>query len=715
MAAYEVENLLAVLVQCFSLILAGYVAGRTGLIGEVESRGLATFVSYFSLPALIFKSLATLAIGNICWTFVSGILVSKIFVFVVVAAVSLLLTKPSDTSIAGLFGIFCTQSNDFAVGYPIISSLYEKIEPFYAEYLYVLSPIQLLIINPAGIFLMELSRQLRHANLSSRNLIVAVLFGVLKNPVIIMTVAGLGWNIVGPHKLPLIMSTTLEVMAQSFSASALFLLGLNMVGKFNLMRGSITLLIPVLLAVIKVMILPLVIWFVLEHVFNDQASLSMANLGYLYGTLPTAPTVFVFALQYEMDTQNVATALVLSTILAAPIMFVCGNMIRLSSMTPCSTAADLLSSAILVSAVALPLLLWTLFVLLNGRKWRSLTHRVTIIIILFQVLVNISAIMAHFTGDHASAADWGPFSVQRMRLVLSVLSITGVRVWAAILAITLSLLHLKSLCFVIKFQWVAHSIGSAILIVVTTVSAVLLNPQNACSYSSCNCTSYQSYLSAIITLICSFISFVGVITTQKLLNHRDDEQDVQPLVIKGTDDLVDVSSAPESANCSSDSCLHDVEEVTNFCTRRKSCSSSAVVCETAVEKYQRRLSRAVELDASDASSVTMPFNNFDLHELGSHIILLITMSLMMSVQVVVLFGQLGYEASTGVFLNMQYLNAIFVHGQGIFIFLIFGFSADNVYRTLCRYLQKVVEFLRPQQESSGEQSVQPFGRSCVRF
>jgi predicted permease len=677
------------------------VSGRTGLVGEVESNGLATFVSYFSLPALIFRSLATLAFANICWTFVCGILVSKILLFVVVAAVSLILTKPSDTAIAGLFGIFCTQSNDFAVGYPIISSLYAEIQPFYAEYLYVLAPIQLLVINPAGIFMMELNRQLSNSNISSRTLLIAVVCGVLKNPVIIMTVAGLLWNVLGPHKLPLVMSSTMDVLAQSFSAGALFLLGLTMVGKFNLSRGSASLITPVLLAVIKVMVLPLVIWFVLEHVFNDQASLSMANYGYLYGTLPSAPIVFVFAFQYGTDTNAVATALVLSTILAAPIMFVCGNMIRLSSMTLCSTAADLMSSAVLVSAVSLPLLLWTLFVLLHGRKWRSLTHRVTIIMILFQVLVNVSAILSRVTGDHSSeSSDWGPFSGLRIRLVLSVVSVAGIRVWAAILAITLSLLHLKSLCFVIKFQWVAHVIGAVFLMALTAVSAALLNPENGCSYSSCKCTSYQSYLSVVLTVVCSFISFVGLITTQKLLLQKQEEPDEQPLLSNSSDEVPDALTSPpsHSVDCGS----NDLEDITPFCARRKSCGSHAE-CETAVAKYQRSLSEPVE-SATEASPV--PFNDFEHHQMLSHIILLITMSLALMVQVVVLFGQLAYEASTGVFLNMQYLNVIFVHGQGIFIFLIFGLNAESVYLTLSRITRKLLHKLRIQGNADSDSPVQ---------
>ena len=51
--------------------------------------------------------------------FLMAILISKATVFVAVVIFTLLLTRPMNFSKAGLFAIFCTQSNDFALGYPI--------------------------------------------------------------------------------------------------------------------------------------------------------------------------------------------------------------------------------------------------------------------------------------------------------------------------------------------------------------------------------------------------------------------------------------------------------------------------------------------------------------------------------------------------------------------------------------------------------------------
>ena len=59
---------------------------------------------------------------------------------------------------AGLYSIFVTQSNDFALGFPILKALYGQTNPEYPMYLYLLSPISLAILNPIGCVLMEIDK-----------------------------------------------------------------------------------------------------------------------------------------------------------------------------------------------------------------------------------------------------------------------------------------------------------------------------------------------------------------------------------------------------------------------------------------------------------------------------------------------------------------------------------------------------------------------------
>ena len=115
----SVDNLYPAIVQCFVIILGGYIAGRASLITSVQGRGIGTFVSKFCLPALLFRSMVTLNFDTVDWRFLLGIGISKTVVFVGVVTLTLLVKRPLNLGYAGLFGIFATQSNDFALGYPI--------------------------------------------------------------------------------------------------------------------------------------------------------------------------------------------------------------------------------------------------------------------------------------------------------------------------------------------------------------------------------------------------------------------------------------------------------------------------------------------------------------------------------------------------------------------------------------------------------------------
>lgn len=71
--------------------------------------------------------------------------------------VSLLLTRPLNFGRAGILSIFCTQSNDFAIGQPILDALYHRAHPEYVAYLYLMAPLSLAILNPIGYIFLEFS------------------------------------------------------------------------------------------------------------------------------------------------------------------------------------------------------------------------------------------------------------------------------------------------------------------------------------------------------------------------------------------------------------------------------------------------------------------------------------------------------------------------------------------------------------------------------
>ena len=211
------------------------MAGKLNVISDSGAKGLNTFVGTFALPSMIFTSMATLNFNSVNWLFLLSILLAKTIVFVAVLIITFLVTQPSSMSKSGLLAIFCTQSNDFALGYPIIVALYSKSQPDYPSYLYLLAPISLVILNPIGFLFMELGKRKEESpriemigsspncerfpstNLPSHKenrgvkLVCSIFIKVLFNPVVLMTILGICGNFIFKDGLPVILEGILKV------------------------------------------------------------------------------------------------------------------------------------------------------------------------------------------------------------------------------------------------------------------------------------------------------------------------------------------------------------------------------------------------------------------------------------------------------------------------------------------------------------------------
>ena len=67
----NLDNLYPALVECFGVILLGYLARKFSLINDVQSEGISIFIGNFSLPALIFTTLCQLNFSSVNWFFLN--------------------------------------------------------------------------------------------------------------------------------------------------------------------------------------------------------------------------------------------------------------------------------------------------------------------------------------------------------------------------------------------------------------------------------------------------------------------------------------------------------------------------------------------------------------------------------------------------------------------------------------------------------------------
>lgn len=255
-----------------------------------------------------------------------------------------------------------------------------------------MAPISLAILNPVGFLLLEIGKRRTSEETNGRcSLTWSIVKGIALNPILFMTVLGIVGNLIFSHQIPKMLSAILQVLGDAFSASALFLLGLMMVGKVHTLKGA-ALVIPGILICIKLLVLPLVIResvILLEAGANETDTNDLSTYGFLYGTIPTAPALFIFTLRYNLDIDLIASSMVACTFLSAPLMFVSAKLITAinDGVSPSSYARQLNAFSLDTSAASTAACIWLLicFIGLEGKKYKRVTHRCTLSIIIAQV------------------------------------------------------------------------------------------------------------------------------------------------------------------------------------------------------------------------------------------------------------------------------------------------------------------------------------------
>uniref|UniRef100_A0A8C6DFN8 G protein-coupled receptor 155 n=1 Tax=Moschus moschiferus TaxID=68415 RepID=A0A8C6DFN8_MOSMO len=335
----SITRLFPALLECFGIVLCGYIAGRANVITSTQAKGLGNFVSRFALPALLFKNMVVLNFSNVDWSFLYSILIAKASVFFVVCVLTLLVASPDRRfSKAGLFPIFATQSNDFALGYPIVEALYQTTYPEYLQYIYLVAPISLMMLNPIGFIFCEIQKwkDTQNASQNKVKILGLGLLRVLQNPIVFMVFIGIAFNFILDQKVPEYMENFLDGLANSFSGSALFYLGLTMVGKIKKLKKS-AFVVLILLITAKLLVLPLLCREMVELLDKDDSVVnhtSLSNYAFLYGVFPVAPGVAIFATQFNMEVEIITSGMVISTFVSAPIMYVSAWLLTFPTMDP---------------------------------------------------------------------------------------------------------------------------------------------------------------------------------------------------------------------------------------------------------------------------------------------------------------------------------------------------------------------------------------------
>ncbi|CAH8604064.1 unnamed protein product [Schistosoma intercalatum] len=732
------SELVPVLTQCFGVILLGYIAGLLKIFSEPQAKGLNLYVTRFALPIVFFRAMVTINFSGVCWSFVMAISISKLIGFIMAITFTYLISRRFHLGIAAIVAMFVSQTNDVALAYPI-----QRVRLTNSE----LKP---LIHSEDS----DIDRRQLIDGKSSNSVpscgrcqqLTQVMFNVLKNPLIFMTLIGIIFNLILKHHLPVYINGLLSVIADSFSATALFSLGYSMVGKMStITQREVYILTTILLT--KLLIVP----FITRELVVQMMPIALANetlrystFGFLYGTTPTAPPVFLFAAEYQVIPVAIGVGLVLGTFLCAPIMFIFARIITLYNAEPSDYAGILGTTVEDISWISIVCCIWTLGVLCVSRKAIRVPNRFTLCHLICVLFTCTGLLLGRFVNYYyygiEESVNGGKLSqpirwLNYLHFAIFFFGSTGTRCWTTLIALVLVMERARSLCFVLRYQLHIYLTGFLTPAVVTGLLLLTsfghmvkdIDPIFQCGTNQLIISILVLIVNASGTLAC-LISFIridvpvqdcyeikaspdvaeGICRSQLCRNFNDfDKNDTNQTqqsqqtspsnsIITDSYRITRNSDDSELLSCRNpqipQSC--DSAKFCNQCDKkqRKECAKIlARYCEThqpsmisstsATHPITQQISLGLELDNVHAQG-----NNKPPHH--KHVIFLILILVTMFLGICLCTWRLVHDAPTGVYIVLEFLDGSFNFGQGVVLFVLFGLDADLFIAPIKRFLSR---------------------------
>jgi malonate transporter len=299
------ESILTTVLPVFGLIVLGFVFARLKLIDAATTRGLTQFVFMLAIPALLFRTVASMKpqeatpiglwiafFGGLAVTWILTTLISQKFD-------SLSASGGAAASMAAGFG------NVALLGTPLALA-------HYGEAAAVPVGLILSIHAPLLWFAATLQREItRHSTTVSFKLLGRELFfSLAKNAIVIALAAAAIWRLTGLGLHP-VADRMLSMLSDASIPTALFSLGLSL-ATYSL-RGQwsgMTVLIAM-----KMVLMPTLVFLTLCYIVSVPPF--WAKVALLLAAMPTGANAFLFAHRNEESVAAVSASIALGTGLAA--------------------------------------------------------------------------------------------------------------------------------------------------------------------------------------------------------------------------------------------------------------------------------------------------------------------------------------------------------------------------------------------------------------
>ncbi|EDQ88094.1 uncharacterized protein MONBRDRAFT_32997 [Monosiga brevicollis MX1] len=695
MAADATTGLLKALTSVVVVIVAGYFLARLRVLTPDAQKTLGKLLIYVFLPALIFTAMATLDLSSVDWSLFLGVLVGKSIVTFGTALITVIATQYP----AGL-----------------------------VRYLYIFAPITFLVILPTMVTMLEyaadkISRQSAHIGGSDtplsgsiqsttprpvrrrRPIALVVALKVLTTPPVVATVLGLAANFAFKQNPSDYISQPLDLLGSAFSALALLNLGASIVGKLHVLRGQ-SLVTSILLVMAKSLLMPIVlalmlsffhdttivllspfsphvnrlrfVWAcVIQYTDDDGTEYKISLFAFVYGTVPSAPGAFAFAITYGADVALIGATVILNNILAAPLMFVSAKMAAITLDRMCQEAYfDTVYHAGTDVGYGGAIIGFGFIVLcIMNNKWQTVRQF---------CIFNLAVAALGFA--IASVSCEAPANVVPCNIRFSFVwfMLHGVRVWGALLAFNelgnyasgdrIPQFLSKKLVALLGWGIPALLVGSMWLTFTDTGSGAGMY----CWFR----TKRSPFVFSVILLI---MTTATVITCIMLIMRRRRRADLAAEALPQTDDETASLLGKHSASS------YNGDDVSVVPVQRNGSRSDDAMLNLDDELDEDSIFEADDqlVDEAADQMTSSGSNSGDARTLYY-----------LGVTVVCSLIDLATSAWTttlstrdGVYVELMFLNYVLIHGQGLVLFAFFG-TDGALFRSLLRHMGKLQLYLR---------------------
>ncbi|MFM0667814.1 AEC family transporter [Paraburkholderia sediminicola] len=292
-------HLAGTILPIFAIILTGWFAGASGYMPRALSAPLMRFAYYVAMPSLVFLTIADESLHSLLdWRFLAAFGGGSMICFVAVM-MFVRIARGAGVGKSGILAAAVSMTNTGFVALPILKTLFGQPGVLAAAIATVFVGA---IMFPILVLLLEIGRYDTSRNIRT----AALLRQIATNPVILATIFGLLWSVLG-SELPGPVASFLTMLGEALTPCALFAIGLDLtIAELRERVGFYT-----LLTALKLAIMPLVVYALCLAADLDRTATVAAVV---CAAVPTAKSAYVLAVQYDVEKTVVGAVISMTTL-----------------------------------------------------------------------------------------------------------------------------------------------------------------------------------------------------------------------------------------------------------------------------------------------------------------------------------------------------------------------------------------------------------------